>query len=189
VAYYRKIQEGYDCVYGSRFIKGSHVSDYPWLKRIINRIVNKGLQWVFWCPFNDLTNAFKAYRTQVLQECGPLHACHFNVTIELSLAPVVRKYHIAQIPISWTGRTWGSSKLHLREMGRRYLSTLLKAFAERLLISDDLLSERLGMHAARETRLAGQEQQLAELEQRLCRVERRLAEGGNLPETAARRAA
>jgi dolichol-phosphate mannosyltransferase len=189
VAYYRKIQEGYDCVYGSRFIKGSHVSDYPWLKRIINRIVNKGMQWVFWCPFNDLTNAFKAYRTQVLRECGPLRACHFNITIELSLAAVVRKYHIAQIPISWTGRTWGSSKLHLREMGRRYLSTLLKAFAERLLISDDLLSERLGMQAARETRLAGQERQLAELEQRLGRVERRLGENANLPETASRRAA
>jgi nucleoside-diphosphate-sugar epimerase len=105
VAYYRKIQEGYDCVYGSRFIKGSHISDYPWLKRIINRIVNKCMQWVFWCPFNDLTNAFKAYRTEVIRECGPLHACHFNITIELSLAAVVRKYHIAQIPISWTGRT------------------------------------------------------------------------------------
>ena len=95
----------------------------------------------FWCPFNDLTNAFKAYRTHVIRGSGLYHACHFNITIEMSLGALIRKYHIAEIPISWTGRTWGSSNLRLKEMGRRYLSTLLKAFAEYVLISDDLLSE------------------------------------------------
>jgi dolichol-phosphate mannosyltransferase len=141
VAYYRKIEEGYDCVFGSRFIKGSSVSNYPRMKLICNRIVNKCIQWLFWCPFNDLTNAFKAYRTRVIRDSGPYHACHFNITIEMSLGALIRNYRIAEIPISWTGRTWGSSNLRLKEMGRRYLSTLLKMFAEYALISDDLLSE------------------------------------------------
>jgi dolichol-phosphate mannosyltransferase len=55
---------------------------------------------------------------------------------------LIRNYRIAQIPISWTGRTWGSSNLRLKEMGRRYLSTLVKMFAEYVLISDDVLAER-----------------------------------------------
>ncbi len=172
VRYYRKIEEGYDCVFGSRFIRGSEVVEYPRLKLIANRIVNKSLQWSFLSPFNDLTNAFKAYRTSVVRDCGPYRASHFNITIEMSLSAIIRGYHIAQIPISWTGRTWGSSNLRLREMGRRYLATLLKVIAERLLISDDLLAERLANSAHRELQQFRQERQLISLEERLSRLER-----------------
>ena len=99
IRYYRKIEEGYDCVFGSRFIGGSQVVEYPRLKLIMNRIVNKSLQWFFLCPFNDLTNAFKAYRTSVVRDCGPYRASHFNITIEMSLSALIRDYNIAQIPI------------------------------------------------------------------------------------------
>jgi dolichol-phosphate mannosyltransferase len=141
VRYYRTIQSGYDCVYGSRFMRGGSVSNYPRVKRVVNRIVNRMMQFLFRCPFNDLTNAFKAYRTSVLRDCGPYQACHFNLTIELSLSALIRGYKIAQIPINWRGRTWGCSNLSLWKMGRRYLATLTKLYSERLLIHDDILSE------------------------------------------------
>jgi dolichol-phosphate mannosyltransferase len=143
VLYYRKLEEGYDCVYGSRFIRGSHVEKYPPLKRIVNRIVNRCIQLMFWTRFNDLTNAFKAYRRQVIRDCGPYRACHFNITLEMSLGALIRGYRVAQVPIRWYGRTWGSSNLRLREMGRKYLCVLLMLFFQRLLIADDLLAERL----------------------------------------------
>jgi dolichol-phosphate mannosyltransferase len=172
VRYYRKIEEGYDCVFGSRFITGSHVVEYPIVKLVVNRIVNKLMQWFFWCPFNDLTNAFKAYRTAVARECGPYRASHFNITIEMSLSAIIRKYNIAQVPISWTGRTWGSSNLRLGEMGRRYLATLLKVVAEKVLIADDLIVERLAASANRESHLIQQERRLATLEDRVAELER-----------------
>ncbi len=99
VAYYRKIREGYDCVFGSRFIKGSEVQNYPPVKLFVNRIVNRCIQFMFWTRFNDLTNAFKAYRTAVIRDCGPYRACHFNLTLEMSLGALIRNYNIAQIPI------------------------------------------------------------------------------------------
>jgi len=147
IAYYRKLGEGYDCVFGSRFIKGGHVENYPWVKLVLNRAVNKALQWLFWCRFNDLTNAFKAYRVEAIRESGPFRSSHFNITVEISLGVLIRKYHIVQIPISWSGRTSGVSKLKLVEMGRRYFSTVAKAMAERFLIGDDVLAERLAMRA------------------------------------------
>lgn len=142
VRYYRKIEEGYDCVFGSRFIKNGSVQDYPGYKLIINRIVNKIMQVLFLTKHNDLTNAFKAYRAHVIRSIYPLHACHFNITIEMSLSALIRKYRIATIPIKWYGRTWGQSNLHLNTMGRRYLATLLKIWFERLLIMDDLMSSK-----------------------------------------------
>ena len=144
LAYYRKIQSGYDCVFGSRFIKGAAVHHYPKIKLLVNRIVNKSIQWMFWTDMNDLTNAFKAYRREVLQTCGPYKACHFNITLEMSLSALIGGYRIAQIPIGWEGRTWGSSNLRMGEMGRRYLCTLLMLFFQRILMSDDVRSERLG---------------------------------------------
>jgi len=138
---YRKLLEGYDCVFGSRFRRGSQVRHYPTYKLIVNRLVNKMLQVLFLTPCNDLTNAFKMYHRSVIEGIGPLQACHFNITIELSLSCVIRKYRIAEIPVNWYGRTAGVSNLKLAEMGRKYLATLLKIWFERLLIADDIIAE------------------------------------------------
>lgn len=167
VAYYRKIQEGYDCVFGSRFRKQSVVKDYPWFKYVLNRVVNKMIQILFWTKFNDITNAFKAYRTEVIRTCGPYTACHFNITIEMSLSALIRKYDIAEIPISWYGRTWGSSSLKVTEMGRRYLAVLLKLFFDRMLVADDLLSEKVAAHGRQQQHTDRLEQRLGEVESKL----------------------
>jgi len=138
---YRKIEEGYDCVFGSRFRKGSRVTHYPPVKLVVNRIVNRVMQFMFFTPHNDLTNAFKVYRRHVIESISPLQAAHFNITIEMSLSSLIRGYRIASVPISWSGRNWGQSNLKLQEMGRRYLCTLLMVWCERLLILDDLMGE------------------------------------------------
>jgi dolichol-phosphate mannosyltransferase len=171
ITYYRKLEEGYDCVFGSRFIKGTCVENYPKMKLVVNRVVNRCIQLLFWCKFNDLTNAFKAYRTEVLQACGPYHGCHFNITIEMSLGALIRKYDIAQIPINWYGRTWGSSNLSMHVMGRRYLVTLLKAFAEKLLITDDLIAEKLSKRSYHERLYSEVDNRVTALEQKFRRFE------------------
>lgn len=169
---YRKIAEGYDCVFGSRFIRGSHVTNYPRLKLVVNRIVNKLIQWAFWTSHNDLTNAFKAYRTYVIRECGPYRACHFNITIELSLSALIRNYDIAIVPIDWQGREWGSSNLRLREMGRRYLSTLLQVFFTKILIRDDILADKLAARPAQTDAMREMVAAIELLDQRVKSLER-----------------
>ncbi|MGR3220130.1 MAG: glycosyltransferase family 2 protein [Candidatus Anammoxibacter sp.] len=171
VKYYRKIEEGYDCVFGSRFIKGSNVVNYPKLKLVVNRIVNKCIQFMFRCKYNDLTNAFKAYRMEVISTCGPYSSCHFNITLELSLSALIRKYNIAEIPISWYGRTWGSSDLSLRKMGRRYLEVLLKIYTEKLLISDDIEAERVAAKRKYETNIHNISIRLKAIENRVEAIE------------------
>ncbi len=138
---YRKLEEGYDCVFGSRFMPGSRVTHYPRVKLIANRIVNQMIRAMFLTRHNDMTNAFKVFRRHAIESIQPLHACHFNITIELSLSCLIRKFRIATIPISWSGRTWGSSNLRFRAMGRRYLATLLMIWCQRLLILDDTIQD------------------------------------------------
>lgn len=120
VRYWRLLNEGWDCVFGSRFIKGGGVIDYPRVKLFINRLANLFIRLVFRIPLNDTTNAFKAYRRTVIQGCEPLIAPHFNLTVEIPLKAVVRGYSWTVVPITWRNRRFGEAKLKIKEMGSRY---------------------------------------------------------------------
>jgi dolichol-phosphate mannosyltransferase len=143
VAYYRKLEEGYDCVFGSRFIRGSLIRDYPSHKLLVNRLANTFLRCLFLVPYNDLTNAFKAYRREVIEAIRPIESLYFNITIELPLKALVRGCSVAVIPIRWYGRQSGVSKLKIREMGRRYLYTALYVWLQKILIQDDINEKRV----------------------------------------------
>ena len=107
VLYYRVLEAGYDCAFGSRFMPGAQVHDYPRLKLLINRIVNAGIRVLFRHGYNDTTNAFKAYRREVIENVQPLLSHHFNLTVELPLKAIVRGFSYAIVPTSWTNRAAG----------------------------------------------------------------------------------
>src|SRR5260370_2128643 len=121
VRYWKKLNEGYDCVFGSRFMRGGGVIDYPKMKLLVNRLANYFVKVLFRISLNDTTNAFKAYRKEVIDGCRPLIAPHFNFTIEIPLKAIVRGYSWTTLPITWRNRRTGAPKLKIKEMGSRYL--------------------------------------------------------------------
>jgi dolichol-phosphate mannosyltransferase len=137
ILYYRVLEAGYDCAFGSRFMPGAVVRDYPRLKRLINRAVNTAVRAVFRHGYNDTTNAFKAYRREVIEQLQPLISPHFNLTVEMPLKAVTRGFSYAIVPTSWTNRAAGDSKLQLTEMGSRYLFIVLYVFLEQHLTRGD----------------------------------------------------
>ena len=153
VRYHSLISKGYDCAFGSRFMRGSSVHDYPRFKLGLNRFVNWGLRIAFRSGYNDTTNAFKAYRREVIETVQPLLSNHFNLTVEIPLKAIVRGHTYAVVPISWRNRTSGESKLALKEMGSRYLFIVLYVFLERHLSRGDY---RRVLPASSESRKAGE---------------------------------
>jgi dolichol-phosphate mannosyltransferase len=137
VAYHRLLSAGYDCAFGSRFMSGAKVTEYPRFKLAVNRIVNLGIRMLFGHGYNDTTNAFKAYRRDVIANVQPLLSQHFNLTVEIPLKAVVRGHSYAVVPIRWHGRKQGASKLRLEEMGSRYLFIVLMVFLEHHLSRGD----------------------------------------------------
>ena len=131
VRYWQKLNEGYECVFGSRFTKGGGVIDYPRVKLILNRMANLFLRILFNIRLNDTTNAFKAYRKTVIDGCRPLISPHFNLTVELPLKAIVRGYSWTVIPITWRNRRHGAAKLKIKEMGSRYLFICLYVWLEK----------------------------------------------------------
>ena len=137
VKFYRKMLEGYDCVFGSRFLPGSVVVDYPPLKRVLNRLFNTGIRLLFGMRYNDVTNAFKMYRIEVIQGLKPFLSHHFNLTVELPLKAIVRGYSYAVVPNSWRNRKEGVAKLKIKEMGSRYVFIVIYCLLERWLSAGD----------------------------------------------------
>ena len=139
--YIKYLDEGYDCVFGSRFISGSKLNDYPLLKLIFNRLANNFIRILFLIKYNDITNAFKAYKSKVLETCKPITSHHFNINAELSLKSINRGFKYKVIPISWTNRKKGISKFHIKEMKNRYFFTVLYVFLEKILIKKDIYKD------------------------------------------------
>lgn len=131
VRYWEKLNEGFDCVFGSRFMRGGGTIDYPPLKLFFNRMANLFVRLLFGHGLNDTTNAFKAYRKTVVDGIRPILSPHFNITVELPLKAVVRGYSYTTIPITWRNRRHGSSKLKIKEMGSRYLFICLYIWLEK----------------------------------------------------------
>ncbi len=137
LTYYRALRDEAECVFGSRFVSGSRLIDYPRFKLGINRIANALIRLMFRLRCNDVTNAFKGFRRYVIEGCRPLVSPHFNLTIELPLKAVARGYTYTVVPISWRNRESGVSRLLLKEQGSRYLYTLLSVWFEWLLVRQD----------------------------------------------------
>jgi dolichol-phosphate mannosyltransferase len=142
VRYWKVLNEGYDCVFGSRFVKGGGVIDYPKVKLWVNRLANRFLKFLFHIKLNDTTNAFKAYRKTVIDGCRPLISPHFNLTVELPLKAIVRGYSWTVVPITWRNRRSGEAKLKLREMGSRYLFICLYIWLEKYFSRGDYMKRQ-----------------------------------------------
>ena len=141
VRYWKVLNAGYDCVFGSRFLKGGGVIDYPRVKLALNRLANLFIRTLFAIRLNDTTNAFKAYRREAIDGCRPLISPHFNLTVELPLKAIVRGFSWTVIPITWRNRRTGEAKLKIREMGSRYLFSCLYVWLEKYFSRGDYLKD------------------------------------------------
>ena len=133
--YYKNITEKkLDAVFGSRFSKGSLVKNYPLNKLILNRIFNSIVRIIFLNKYNDFTNAFKIYRTDILKSFLPLISESFNIFLEIPLKIVYRNYNYEVIPINWYNRKKGKAEFSIKELKSKYLFTLIYCFIEKILL-------------------------------------------------------
>ena len=137
VRYYEEIKKGYDCVFGSRFIKGGKVVDYPLHKLILNRICNNSIRLLFWIKYNDVTNPFKLYTRETIKGLEPFLSKHFNLSVEIPLKAIVRGYSYTVVSNIWKNRVKGVAKFKIKEMGSRYFFIILYCFIEKLLSRGD----------------------------------------------------
>lgn len=120
ILYYLKAEEGYDCVFGSRFIYKKSLTRYPYGKYFLNRLGNVFIGVLFNLRYYDITNAFKLYRKSCIDTLS-LVSIGFDLTVELPLKAILHNCSYVVIPISWRGRETGVTKMNILYTPLRYL--------------------------------------------------------------------
>ncbi len=134
--YHKLMQkDNFDAILGSRFMEDSKVIGYPFQKLILNRIFNLFVSIIFLNKYNDYTNAFKIYKKRTLIEIMPLISESFNIFLEIPLKIISRNYKYKVISVNWIGRKKGVSKFKIKELGAKYLFTLIYCFIEKNLLN------------------------------------------------------
>jgi dolichol-phosphate mannosyltransferase len=137
VKFYRELEKGYDCVFGTRWSKGGKTFDYPKHKLLFNRVFNNVVRILFRIKYDDCTNAFKLYRKETILGTKPYLSPHFNLTLEIPLKAIVRGYSYSVIPNTWQNRKYGKSNLKIKEMGSRYVFILIYCLIEKFFVNND----------------------------------------------------
>lgn len=125
ISYIQLIENGNDMVFGSRFMTGAKVTDSAVAKDFLSQLGNVFLQLLFNTNCSDLTNSFKAYRRTVLDEIQPT-ADGYNIVIEIPLKGILKKYKYTTIPVIWSGRKHGRSKMSIIKSILTYLLTAFR---------------------------------------------------------------
>ena len=132
--YYCSIRaSGVDAIFGSRFIKGSKVVDYPKFKLLLNRSANNAIKFLTNYDCNDFTNAFKIYRRSKLNQIK-IESSSFSIFLEIPLKFLLKKFSFSVMPISWHNRDHGHSNFRINELTFEYIKIFFRFLLARIKI-------------------------------------------------------
>jgi glycosyltransferase involved in cell wall biosynthesis len=132
---YNEIIRGYDVVCASRYMKGGRREKGDFFKTFFSVCFNKLVRFITKIPCSDTSNAFKAYRKNILRDMD-LKSKSFEISAEILLNAYFSKYKITELPTVYKKRTCGKSHFVLIRDGMRFLRMLLpiifKSFVSKL---------------------------------------------------------
>lgn len=105
--------ETHDVVFGSRYAPGGGTSGWSLLRKFISRGGNLYARALLGLPYNDLTGGFNAWRSEVLEriDVSTIYSKGYAYQIELKFRAKKQGARIAELPIHFANRRFGSSKM------------------------------------------------------------------------------
>ena len=125
------MQEGYDLVCGSRYMKGGRQIGGPLLKKTLSRLAGESLRLLAGIPTHDATNSFKLYRKQMLDSFTMESDGGFEIGLEILVKAYLEGYRITEIPCTWTDREAGESRFKIVRWAPKYLKWYFHALKGR----------------------------------------------------------
>jgi dolichol-phosphate mannosyltransferase len=128
----KKMDEGFDMVFGDRFTQGIRIPKYPITKLIANRLCNFVIMLLFGIKSNDVTSGIKAYKTSLLKNI-PFQSIGFEIFVELPITVFLNgNSNIGIVPITLHERDVMYSHFDLMHESPRYVKTIFKLFFQKI---------------------------------------------------------
>lgn len=106
-------ENGADMAIGSRYVTGVNVVNWPMGRVLMSYFASMYVRIVTGMPFRDSTAGFKCYKRRVLEtiDLDRIHFIGYAFQIEMKFLSWKHGFEIAEVPIIFTDRTKGSSKM------------------------------------------------------------------------------
>jgi hypothetical protein len=121
----RELEHGYDVVAGSRYMRGGETVGMT-TKQRISHLYSLLVRVVGGLGIHDVSNAFKAYRREVLDGVRT-EAESFDISVELTVKAAQQGFRIGEVPTRWTNREVGKSNFRASKEIRNYSRWLVLA--------------------------------------------------------------
>ncbi|MEO3812549.1 polyprenol monophosphomannose synthase [Sphaerisporangium sp. B11E5] len=107
------LAEGADLVIGSRWVRGGKVLNWPARREFLSRGANTYARIVLGVPVRDTTAGFRAYRASTLEKIGlsDVQSEGYCFQVDLTLRTIRNDLRVTEVPITFTDRTVGASKM------------------------------------------------------------------------------
>lgn len=122
--------EGFDIVCGSRYMSGGRQIGGPVLKKFFSLAIGLSLHYLTGLPVHDVTNSFKMYRRQFLNDIKIESSGGFEIGMELVVKGFINGNRITELPATWRDRTAGESRFKIRKWAPHYFRWYLYALGK-----------------------------------------------------------
>jgi hypothetical protein len=116
-----KIDDGYDVVCGSRYMRGGQQIGGPWLKGVLSRLAGLSLHCLTGIGTHDVSNSFKMYSSALLRTLELESQGGFEIGLEILVKAFMARRRICEIPSVWRDRTAGQSRFRMVEWIPHYM--------------------------------------------------------------------
>lgn len=107
------LQDGVDMAIGSRYVTGVNVVNWPMSRVLLSWLASKYVRWITGLPVHDTTAGFVCYQRRVLEAISldKIKFIGYAFQIEMKYKAHLLGFHLKEIPVVFTDRTLGESKL------------------------------------------------------------------------------
>ena len=118
--------EGADLAIGSRYVKGVNVVNWPMSRVLMSYFASAYVRFVTRISIQDATAGFKCFRRRVLEtiDLDNIHFVGYAFQIEMKFTAIKHGFKVVEVPIIFTDRTEGTSKMSTRIFREAFLGVI-----------------------------------------------------------------
>lgn len=124
-------ENGADVAVGSRYTKGGKVSNWPIGRILMSYFASVYVRMILWISVKDTTAGFKCYKRKVLEtiELDKIRFMGYAFQIEMKYSAIKKGFKIVEVPIMFTDRVLGVSKMSTKIFKEAFLGVLQMRFS------------------------------------------------------------
>ncbi|HEY0666965.1 MAG TPA: polyprenol monophosphomannose synthase, partial [Sphingobacteriaceae bacterium] len=118
--------DGADLAIGSRYVNGVNVVNWPMSRVLMSYFASKYVQFITGMPIQDATAGFKCYRRIVLEtiSLNRIRFIGYAFQIEMKFTALKHGFKVVEVPIIFTDRTEGTSKMSTKIFREAFLGVI-----------------------------------------------------------------